>query len=92
MVDLNKDTNGLQDAAPTPTPKWVNVVVLGGDTQRLDYIAGMTVGQVMNNANLRLEHGQVITVNGQPATANDVIPANSVVQLTSRVRNGVNTA
>ncbi len=78
----------ITDAPVLTDAQWVNVVVLGGDAHRLDYVDGMTVAQALEQAELQLERGQVITVNGQPVDSEQVIEPGSVVQLTSRVKNG----
>lgn len=81
----------LSDSKEAPVlndAQWVSLVVLGGDERRLDYVAGMTVAQALEQADMQLERGQVITVNGRPADGAQTIEPGSVVQLTSRVKNG----
>ncbi|MGD0284391.1 MAG: hypothetical protein ABSB12_02255 [Candidatus Saccharimonadales bacterium] len=74
--------------AITPEPTWVQFVVLGGDVKVFDYEPGMTVQNVLKQAEAFVEQGQVITVNGEPARLDQVVEAGSVVQLTGRVKNG----
>jgi sulfur carrier protein ThiS len=62
--------------------------VLGGDVQKIDFEDGMTVGQALQNAGVERQDGAVVQVNGQPASDDDVLETGSVVQVTSRIKNG----
>ena len=73
---------------PEEAAQWVDVAVMGGEVTKLDYEPGMTVRQVLEAANIELKRGSVVQINGQPAILDDVVEANSVVQVTGRVYNG----
>lgn len=81
------DIDPTAEADPAPA-QWVHVTVLGGDTHQLDFTPGMTVAQALTSANLRREPGTIVQINGIAVEDDAVIEPNSVVQLTSRVKNG----
>ncbi len=73
---------------PDTTPQWVQVAVLGGDVQQLDFEDGMTVAEVLQAAQIESTQGSVVQVNGRAAAADEIVEPGSVVQVTSRVKNG----
>ncbi len=79
--------NPAEDAAPLPE-QWVQLAVMGRDITTLDFTPGMTVGEVIAGTGQQVGRGTVVTVNGRPAGADQVLEPNSVVQITSRVSNG----
>ncbi|HVO86208.1 MAG TPA: hypothetical protein VMT23_00550 [Candidatus Binatia bacterium] len=78
----------MTEVAAETTPQWVHVAILGGDTQQLDFTAGMTVGQALEAAGLTRQRGTMVQVNGVPADDDQELEPNSAVQITTQVKNG----
>lgn len=81
-ISLDKHEN------ETPA-NWVQVAVLGGDAHTIDLADGKTLSQVLNEAEIQLEAGQVVTVNGTAVTDTEqTLEPGSAVMVVSRVKNG----
>ena len=75
--------------ATTDPNGWVQVAVLGGDVHQIDLGEGKSVAQVLADANIEIETGQVVTVNGVPVTDfEQSLEPGTVVNVVSRVKNG----
>jgi hypothetical protein len=86
-----KPTGGLDDAGdgiPVPDGAFVQVAVMGGDVQNIDFVEGMTVAAALKAAGVVVPKGAVVQLNGHRAQEDDLLDANSVLQVTTRVRNG----
>lgn len=66
----------------------VTVSVMFGDCASLDFEPGLTVGQYLQNAEVQLTAGQVVTNNGAPVGMNDIVEENSHLVIVGKIANG----
>lgn len=93
MAQLTKetttpDTETEQAQAATPAAGVVHVTHLAGDNVSLDHTPTQTVRDYLAQADITPGHGEVVTVNGQPADLDSPVEPNSVVVVAGAVRNG----
>lgn len=82
-------TTTVDNGSEALTNGFVQVAVLGGDIHTVDCVEGLTIQQALTHAEVTLEHGQVVTLNGAPTQdLNQAIEPNSVLGVVSRVKNG----
>lgn len=87
-------TNMTKDQTPQDsTPEIVRVSVFGSDdVKRQPFTAGHTVGQYLNEADITVERGQTVSLNGQQVALDTVVESNpatvNAIVVTSRVANG----
>lgn len=81
-------TQGYEQFQTTPGG-FVQVAVLGGDIHTIDCVEGLTVGQALAQAEVTLETGQVVTLNGAPVlNMDETVEPDSVLAVVGRVKNG----
>jgi len=66
----------------------VRVSEFGADQVTLDYVAGLTVGEYLRQAEVLNSDRKGITLNGVPATVNDKVDPNSVLVVSDNITNG----
>lgn len=66
----------------------VRVTRLAGDSMVMDYTPGMTLQDYLNNAGVKVQHGEVVTLNGATVDGNPPVTPNSVVVVAGRIANG----
>ncbi|HEX8227226.1 MAG TPA: hypothetical protein VF572_05155 [Candidatus Saccharimonadales bacterium] len=85
---INTDTVATEPAAEDPTMT-VRVAKLSGDTVTLDYSGDLTLGEYLAQANVTVDPGQLVTLNGRAAlNMDEPVEPNSVVVVVGKVTNG----
>jgi hypothetical protein len=81
-----QDIPAVADAVPAPA--LVTISVMAGDTHRVDYQEATTVREYLQNTNVRVGDGQVVTANGGPVDLDQTLAPNTVVVVAGKVANG----
>jgi len=80
----------MSDESPSTstTGTEVRVSKFGSDETSLPFVPDAKVSDYLDTADVTVDKGQVVTINGSPATVESAVPEGAVIVIVGKIENG----